>query len=658
MSKHRLSRRRRIAAAATALAAGGVLIVAQNDAPAAATDPVGLNSVYEYLGWGDSGDAQDPVEVMKATGIRQFTLAFLLANQGCEPAWDGTRRLTGSDEEAKIKAIRAAGGDVVASFGGWDGAKLGEKCTDAAQLAAAYQKVIDAYQLKAIDIDIESTELTGAESRHRVVDALKAVKAKNPGLRIYVTFSTEENGPDADGTDLITTAAKAGLEADGWVVMPFDFDRHQGTMVDATKSALTGLQQTLVKAYGYDQDTAWRHAGLSSINGHSDSPDEVVSPADFQAMRDFAAAHHLARFTFWAVNRDRACAGAFTADTASKCGGIQQSPYEFTKIVAGYHVDSTSSGTATHCPGPTVSPSPEVTVLTTASAPAEAETTAAARSGRPVGTLAPGPSASGSPTKLQTATEAKRGKTASPTASPDDSDDSGDTGDSGDSGDENTKPKNTAEPADPTQSAKPDKPKKGASKPTTASASPESGPPTATPSKHRTSPTATTSTAPVTPAQTPTTDCATTADPVVTPTTPTTPAGSPGATATSTSTGQPTTEPTPEPTAKPTTERPTQQPAPSRTATPAPTTQAPAPVVTPTATPTATATPSPTTKHTAPAAAPTTTAATDANGQPLASTGGGSATSVVVAGAGALLLIGGGFGMVGSRRRRAAEESN
>ncbi|MEV7021195.1 hypothetical protein [Kitasatospora sp. NPDC093558] len=37
----------------------------------------------------------------------------------------------------------------MASFGGWDGAKLGEKCADSAQLAAAYRKVIDAYQLKA-----------------------------------------------------------------------------------------------------------------------------------------------------------------------------------------------------------------------------------------------------------------------------------------------------------------------------------------------------------------------------------------------------------------------------------------------------------------------------------------------------------------------------
>ncbi|MGW3043757.1 hypothetical protein ACWC9T_27770 [Kitasatospora sp. NPDC001159] len=422
MPKHRLSRRRRIAAAATALAAGGVLIVAQNDAPAAAADPVGLNAAYEYLGW---GDAQDPIEVMKATGLRQFTLAFLLSDGGCEPLWDGKRPLTDSNEDTKIKAIRAAGGDVVASFGGWDGAKLGEKCADSTQLAAVYQKVIDAYQLKAIDIDIEDTELNSADARQRVVEALGVVKAKNPGLRVYITLSAELNGPDAAGADLIARAAKTGVQVDGWVVMPFDFDNHPGTMVDATVSALTGLQQALVRAYGYDADTAWRHTGLSSINGHSDSKDEVVTPADFRAMRDFAAAHHLARFTYWAVNRDRSCSGEFTKESASACSGIQQDPYAFTKIVAGYHTDSTPSGPtgdSTHCPAPKPS-----TGLTATAKPAddgetpEPGTRQAARRAATAASSEPTDGdTSGAPTGSPTADRPRHGtaKPTTPAASP------------------------------------------------------------------------------------------------------------------------------------------------------------------------------------------------------------------------------------------------
>ncbi|MFE3877534.1 hypothetical protein ACFXPX_24465 [Kitasatospora sp. NPDC059146] len=628
MPKHRLSRRRRIAAAATVIAAGGVLIVAQNDAPAAATDPVGLNAAYEYLGW---GDAQDPVAVMKATGLKQFTLAFLLAGQGCDPRWDGSRPLTGGDDQAKIKAIRAAGGEAVASFGGWDGAKLGEKCADSTQLAAAYQKVIDAYQLKAIDIDIESTELTSADARQRVVEALGAVKAKNPGLRVYVTFSTELNGPDADGADLIARAAKARVEVDGWVVMPFDFDSHPGTMVDATVSALTGLQQALVHAYGYDADTAWRHTGLSSINGHSDSKDEVVGPADFRAMRDFAAAHHLARFTYWAVNRDRPCGGEFTAESASVCGGIQQDPYAFTRIVAGYHVDSTPGGpvgTSSHCPDPEpANPDPATGVTTTAKPAADggppaptgtrkqtrrAATEATAATGMPADDHQP-PESGASPSPTATRQQERR---AASTATATAGEPAGPTDDGSDG---------------PTASPSASRTKHGTPRATASAASPTESRATST----RTAP------------ATPTADCTTVSAPAPGPTTPT---------GTGTGTGNGTAQPsrTPAPTATATAPASDTDPAP----TDEPTTALPAPTPTQSSAPTTSPSPA------APAPAPTTEAASgtasgtgSGTGQALAHTGGGDATGILMEGADALLLLGGAFGMVGTRRRREGERA-
>ncbi|MEV7781576.1 glycosyl hydrolase family 18 protein [Kitasatospora sp. NPDC088351] len=354
MPKHRLSRRRRITVAATAIAAGGVLILAQNDAPAATADPLGLNAASVYLGW---GDAPDPVAVMKATGLRQFALSYVLSGGACDPKWDGSRALTGGTDEAKIKQIRAAGGDVLASFGGWDGAKLGERCTTAAELAAAYQKVVDAYGLKAVDIDIESTELSTPEVRKRVVDALKTLKAKNTGLRVFLSFAVDPTGPDKDGADLIALAAKAGLEVDGWTAMPFDFTGHDGTMAAATTTAVTGLQQAVAAAYGWDADKAWRHTGLSSMNGRTDQKGEQLSPADFRTIRDFAATHHLARFGYWAVNRDRPCTGG--AYDPATCSGVQQAAYDFTRIVAGYHADSRPGDGGTSCPSPSAtSPAP------------------------------------------------------------------------------------------------------------------------------------------------------------------------------------------------------------------------------------------------------------------------------------------------------------
>jgi hypothetical protein len=303
-----------------------------NIAPAyAATDPIGMNAVYEYFGW---GTPQAPTSVMSATGIKQFTLAFMLSDGGCNPKWDGSRALTGGDDQSKINAIRAAGGDVVVSFGGWSGNKLGEKCGSASALAGAYQKVINAYKLKAIDIDIENTEFGSATVRQRVISALKTIQNNNSGLKIYVTFGTTPTGPDASGKDLIKKGATAGLAATGWTVMPFDFGGHSGSMGAVTKTAADGLKSAVASAYGYSSAVAYSHIGISSMNGKTDETDETVTTGDFNTILGYAQSHHIARFTFWSVNRDRQCASGLDADS---CSGISQSAYAFTKIIAKYH---------------------------------------------------------------------------------------------------------------------------------------------------------------------------------------------------------------------------------------------------------------------------------------------------------------------------------
>jgi hypothetical protein len=48
-------------------------------------------------------------------------------------------------------------------------------------------------------------------------------------------------------------------------------------------------------------------------------------------MLAFAQLHHLARFTFWSVNRDRQCGAV------EECSGIQQAPFAFTDVIAEYH---------------------------------------------------------------------------------------------------------------------------------------------------------------------------------------------------------------------------------------------------------------------------------------------------------------------------------
>jgi hypothetical protein len=280
---------------------------------------------YLYLGW---GSPPNPTTIMSTTGVRWFTMAFILSSGYCNPMWDGSRPLTGGNDQSNINSIRGAGGDVVVSFGGWSGNKLGESCGSAGELAGAYQKVINAYGLKAIDFDVEATEYSNTTVQQRIVDALKIVRANNPGIVIYITIGTDKTGPDRG---LINRAASGGLTIDGWTIMPFNFGGAGQNMGTLTLQASEGLKAGLRSAYGYSDADAYRRMGISSMNGVTDNG-EVVNQGDFNTMLGYVQQHQLARFTFWSLNRDRPCTGG----PADSCGQISQQPWDFTKIIAKY----------------------------------------------------------------------------------------------------------------------------------------------------------------------------------------------------------------------------------------------------------------------------------------------------------------------------------
>ncbi|WP_283133514.1 fibronectin type III domain-containing protein [Rhizohabitans arisaemae] len=292
------------------------------------TNP-GVAAPYLYTGW---GSPPNPATVMNATGIKWFTMAFVLAQNGCNPAWDGGRPLQGGQDAAAIAAIRAAGGDVVPSFGGWSGNKLGPNCATPQALAAAYQQVIDAYNLKAIDIDIENfDEFENLTVQDRILQALKIIKQNNPTVKTIVTFGTETTGPTPTGVRLINQAAAIQAGIDVFTIMPFDFNGG-ANMYQNTVNASEALKGHLRTAFGWSDAQAYSHMGISGMNGLSDQQ-ELTSLEIWTQIRDWAKSKGLARLAFWSVNRDRPCPGG---GVQSACSGIAQPDWEFTRITAGF----------------------------------------------------------------------------------------------------------------------------------------------------------------------------------------------------------------------------------------------------------------------------------------------------------------------------------
>jgi chitinase len=313
-----------LAAATFAATAVGLVLGAPT-----ATAALGSNwyAAAPYL-MPQSNNPPDPVTVMNATGLKAFQLAFILAPNGggCSPTWDGTSAVSSDTAVAGvISRIRGAGGDVSVSVGGYGGTKLGQTCGTVAATAAAYQQVITKYSLKAIDFDLEEPEYENTAAIANELGAAKTLQANNPGLFVSVTMPGTAAGTGWFGTQLIDQAKSIGFTPNNFSIMPFDGGFNGGS---SQVSALEALHGLLMSHLGWDSATAYAHEGFSGMNGKSDAA-EMFYTSDFQTVYDYATSHGLGRFTFWSVNRDRACVG--TTDNGV-CSNVPQNDWDFTKF--------------------------------------------------------------------------------------------------------------------------------------------------------------------------------------------------------------------------------------------------------------------------------------------------------------------------------------
>ncbi|PYX94482.1 MAG: hypothetical protein DMG67_01455 [Acidobacteria bacterium] len=139
-------------------------------------------------------------QISSASGIKFFTMAFIIDGGGCTPVWGGIGPISSESTFAGfISNLRSAGGDVVISFGGAAGSELAQVCSSVSSLQAAYQAVINKYNVKMLDFDIEGAAVGDQTSIDRRSQALANLAAANSGLKISLTLPVNPTGLDNNG---------------------------------------------------------------------------------------------------------------------------------------------------------------------------------------------------------------------------------------------------------------------------------------------------------------------------------------------------------------------------------------------------------------------------------------------------------------------------
>ena len=276
--------------------------------------------------------------IVSGSGEKEFNLSFVLDSGGCTPAWDGSSSQLVSNDTAvlaDVNAIRAAGGDVAVTFGGYNGTELGSTCGSASALAAAEQQVITKYNLTHVDFDYEN----GALDSNTAVrfGAIAIIEANNPNLKVSLTVPMTTVGFPGTGTDEIQQAKAAGARLDVINIMDFDTGLTSGTETGQTEAIANDAISQLENIYGWSAAQAWSHLGLTLMNGHTDQPSELFQQSDFSNLLGFAQSNHPALFSFWSANRDFQCpAGVVEPWAPGTCSNITQNAYDFTKTIVQY----------------------------------------------------------------------------------------------------------------------------------------------------------------------------------------------------------------------------------------------------------------------------------------------------------------------------------
>ena len=281
------------------------------------------------------------------SGAKYFTIAFLqtLSKGSCTLAWNGdsSQTIASGHYLLDIASLRALGGDVIPSFGGWSadqgGTEIADSCASASSIVAAYKSVITTYNVTRLDMDVEGRSLTntaGIDRRNKAIKAVEAwATANGRPLTIQYTIGTTASGLDATNLAVLQNAVANGTRVDVVNIMTFDYYDHKTTdMGTAAISAARGLFNQLKTLYPA-KTTAQLFAmeGITMMPGIDDYPKktEVTYPADAQKVETFAKANSMSSLSIWAIQRDNGgCPGS---RGRNNCSGIAQAVWQFSQIL-------------------------------------------------------------------------------------------------------------------------------------------------------------------------------------------------------------------------------------------------------------------------------------------------------------------------------------
>jgi glycosyl hydrolase family 18 (putative chitinase) len=317
-------------------ALAALLVTSAQAAPAAFPSHV-------YAPYFETWTSDSLTTTAQQSGARYFTLAFLetLSKTSCTLAWDGDRAdpVTNGRYTADIASLRALGGDVIPSFGGWSadqgGTEIADSCKDVNTIAAAYEDVITRYNVKRLDMDVEGRSLNRADGIDRRNKALAIVQAwaqqQRRPFQVSYTLPTSADGLEPSGVAILQNALANGTRVDVVNIMTFDY--YDRVTTDMGAAAVNAANRTAAQLQSIGMTA---QIGITLMPGLDDYPKktEDTTLAHAQQVLGYAQANGVNTLSIWAIQRDNGGCPGVTG--SNSCSGIVQNTWDFSHLLQSF----------------------------------------------------------------------------------------------------------------------------------------------------------------------------------------------------------------------------------------------------------------------------------------------------------------------------------
>jgi Glycosyl hydrolases family 18 len=316
------------------------LLLGLSGASAQAAPPTSFPS-HVYAPYFETWTADSLTTTAQQSGAKYFTLAFLetLSKTSCTLAWNGDRAdpVTNGRYASDIASLRALGGDVIPSFGGWSadqaGTEIADSCKNVNTIAQAYEDVITRYGVTRLDMDVEGRSLNRTDGIDRRNKALKLVQdwaaAQRRPFQVSYTLPTSASGLEPSGLAILQNAIANGTRVDVVNIMTFDY--YDRVTTDMGTAAVNAANRTAAQLQSIGMNA---QIGITLMPGLDDYPKktENTTLAHAQQVLDYANANGVNTLSIWAIQRDNGGCPGVTG--SNSCSGIVQGTWDFTHLLA------------------------------------------------------------------------------------------------------------------------------------------------------------------------------------------------------------------------------------------------------------------------------------------------------------------------------------